>query len=61
MPKRLIGIRKFRDQLLTLQEPVTVLRRTEILGTWTPAKDRFKEPANGTEPISASKEPEKDY
>jgi hypothetical protein len=56
MPKRLIGIRKFRDQLLILQEPVTVLRRTEILGTWTPAKDRFQ----GAKADPGSKEPQKD-
>lgn len=56
MPKPLIGIRKFRDQLLILREPVTVLRRTEILGTWIPAKDRFK--TSDTEP--GPNEPQKD-
>lgn len=38
--RRLMGIRNFRDQITKIKEPVTVIRREEVLGTWTPAPDR---------------------
>lgn len=34
----LMGIRKFRDSILKIEEPVTVIRRDEVIGVWTPAK-----------------------
>jgi hypothetical protein len=37
--KKLMSSRKFRENYTYLDEPVTVIRRDEILGTWTPNKD----------------------
>lgn len=36
-----MGVRHFRDQMHTLTEPVTVIRREEILGVWTPDRKRI--------------------
>ena len=40
-PKKMIGIRKFRETFLTLTEPIDVIRSKDdikIVGTWIPAQ-----------------------
>lgn len=53
----LMGIRKFRDSILKIDEPVTVIRRDEVIGVWTPAKRKeakgdVQVPPQATGPVS---------